>query len=137
MTKDTPKDAQLNNVFWLTRATCSSFPRLLTPYYAKRSDANSPCVAPYDIACRGGYPRSLARCKHQGPPRSQPRINRVSLGTGHSTKFGSRPGSGYSGAWTIRNASRWEPDKRAGKPCIRGLRITVSDVLELLELPVR
>lgn len=25
-----------------------------------------------------------------------------------------------------------EPDKRGGKPCIRGLRITVSDVLEYL-----
>ena len=25
-----------------------------------------------------------------------------------------------------------EPDKRSGKPCIRGLRITVTDVLEYL-----
>jgi uncharacterized protein (DUF433 family) len=25
-----------------------------------------------------------------------------------------------------------EPDKRSGKPCIRGLRITVSDVLDYL-----
>lgn len=25
-----------------------------------------------------------------------------------------------------------EPDKRGGKPCIRGLRITVQDVLEYL-----
>ena len=25
-----------------------------------------------------------------------------------------------------------EPDKRSGKPCIRGLRITVQDVLESL-----
>jgi uncharacterized protein (DUF433 family) len=25
-----------------------------------------------------------------------------------------------------------EPDKRGGKPCIRGMRITVSDVLEYL-----
>jgi uncharacterized protein (DUF433 family) len=25
-----------------------------------------------------------------------------------------------------------EPDKRSGKPCIRGLRITVDDVLEYL-----
>jgi uncharacterized protein (DUF433 family) len=25
-----------------------------------------------------------------------------------------------------------EPDKRSGKPCIRGLRVTVSDVLDYL-----
>lgn len=25
-----------------------------------------------------------------------------------------------------------EPDKRSGKPCIRGLRMTVTDVLEYL-----
>ena len=25
-----------------------------------------------------------------------------------------------------------EPEKRAGKPCIRGLRITVRDILEYL-----
>ena len=25
-----------------------------------------------------------------------------------------------------------EPDKRSGKPCIRGMRVTVSDVLEYL-----
>jgi uncharacterized protein (DUF433 family) len=25
-----------------------------------------------------------------------------------------------------------EPDKRSGKPCIRGLRITVQDILEYL-----
>lgn len=27
-----------------------------------------------------------------------------------------------------------EPGKRGGRPCIRGIRITVSDVLELLAL---
>ncbi len=32
----------------------------------------------------------------------------------------------YKGIITI------EPDKRGGKPCIRGLRITVYDVLEYL-----
>jgi len=32
----------------------------------------------------------------------------------------------YSGIITI------EPGKRSGKPCIRGLRITVQDVLEYL-----
>ena len=34
--------------------------------------------------------------------------------------------SGYSGIITV------EPGKRGGKPCIRGLRITVYDVLEYL-----
>ena len=33
---------------------------------------------------------------------------------------------GYSGIITM------EPGKRSGKPCIRGLRITVYDVLEYL-----
>ena len=32
----------------------------------------------------------------------------------------------YAGIITI------EPDKRGGKPCIRGLRISVGDVLEYL-----
>ena len=32
----------------------------------------------------------------------------------------------YEGIITI------EPDKRSGKPCIRGLRITVYDILEYL-----
>ena len=32
----------------------------------------------------------------------------------------------YQGIITI------EPDKRNGKPCVRGLRITVQDVLEYL-----
>ena len=32
----------------------------------------------------------------------------------------------YSGAITV------EPGKRGGKPCIRGLRITVQDILEYL-----
>ena len=31
-----------------------------------------------------------------------------------------------------RNYITIEPDKRGGKPCIRGLRITVQDVLEYL-----
>jgi len=30
------------------------------------------------------------------------------------------------------NIVTFEPDKRGGKPCIRGLRITVTDVLEYL-----
>jgi uncharacterized protein (DUF433 family) len=31
-----------------------------------------------------------------------------------------------------RNYITIEPDKRGGKPCIRGMRITVQDVLEYL-----
>lgn len=31
-----------------------------------------------------------------------------------------------------RNIITIEPGKRSGKPCVRGLRITVSDVLEYL-----
>ncbi len=31
-----------------------------------------------------------------------------------------------------RNYITIEPDKRSGKPCIRGMRITVQDVLEYL-----
>ncbi len=31
-----------------------------------------------------------------------------------------------------RNYITIEPDQRSGKPCIRGLRITVQDVLEYL-----
>ncbi|MDR3575077.1 MAG: DUF433 domain-containing protein, partial [Anaerolineaceae bacterium] len=44
-------------------------------------------------------------------------------GTGFSTRVGFMP---YSDILTI------EPGKRSGKPCIRGLRITVYDVLEYL-----
>jgi uncharacterized protein (DUF433 family) len=31
-----------------------------------------------------------------------------------------------------RNYITIEPDKRSGKPCVRGMRITVQDVLEYL-----
>ncbi len=31
-----------------------------------------------------------------------------------------------------RDRITFEPDKRSGRPCIRGLRITVSDVLDYL-----
>lgn len=48
-----------------------------------------------------------------------------------------------SGLRAVRSGVRWpimswtdritiEPGKRAGKPCIRGLRITVTDILEYL-----
>jgi len=33
---------------------------------------------------------------------------------------------------TYRDLITIEPDKRGGKPCIRGMRITVYDVLEYL-----
>jgi len=36
------------------------------------------------------------------------------------------------GAMDYRKLITIEPDKRGGKPCIRGLRITVYDVLEYL-----
>ena len=35
-------------------------------------------------------------------------------------------------AWAIPKNITVEPGKRGGKPCIRGMRITVSDVLEYL-----
>lgn len=38
----------------------------------------------------------------------------------------------YSGAMTYSDIITLEPGKRGGKPCIRGLRITVYDVLEYL-----
>ena len=34
--------------------------------------------------------------------------------------------------WTIGTESRWNPASGGGKPCIRGMRITVYDVLEYL-----
>jgi uncharacterized protein (DUF433 family) len=36
----------------------------------------------------------------------------------------------YHWQMDYRNVITIEPDKRGGKPCIRGLRITVYDVLE-------
>ncbi len=38
----------------------------------------------------------------------------------------------YNGAMNWREVITVEPDKRSGKPCIRGMRVTVSDVLEYL-----
>jgi len=64
--------------------------------------------------------------------------------TGKVTVRGSRDGKGRAhtvdpaGAWPYLYGMDWrsritmEPGKRSGKPCIRGLRITVSDVLEYL-----
>jgi len=45
------------------------------------------------------------------------------------------PGRGFShrvGTCRTRTSFTIEPGKRGGKPCIRGLRITVYDVLEYL-----
>ncbi len=38
----------------------------------------------------------------------------------------------YLGYMDYRQIITIEPGKRGGKPCVRGLRITVSDVLEYL-----
>ena len=45
------------------------------------------------------------------------------------------PGTGFSpkvGRMTYSDIIMIEPGKRGGKPCIRGLRVTVYDVLEYL-----
>lgn len=48
-------------------------------------------------------------------------------------EFVDRPlGSGYGGDMDYKHLITIEPDKRSGQPCIRGLRITVKDVLEYL-----
>jgi uncharacterized protein (DUF433 family) len=41
-------------------------------------------------------------------------------------------GSGYRSHMDYSHLITIEPDKRSGKPCIRGLRMTVQDVLEYL-----
>jgi uncharacterized protein (DUF433 family) len=41
-------------------------------------------------------------------------------------------GKGHTTAMSYRDIIMIEPGKRSGKPCIRGLRITVYDVLEYL-----
>jgi uncharacterized protein (DUF433 family) len=38
----------------------------------------------------------------------------------------------YCGAMDYKHLITLEPDKRSGQPCIRGLRMTVQDVLEYL-----
>lgn len=40
--------------------------------------------------------------------------------------------SDYPNCMNYRDIITIEPDKRGGKPCIRGLRITVYDILEYL-----
>jgi uncharacterized protein (DUF433 family) len=44
----------------------------------------------------------------------------------------SRSSSEYVPAMEYQGTVTIEPDKRSGKPCVRGLRITVQDVLEYL-----
>ncbi len=46
--------------------------------------------------------------------------------------LGQRRVLGAAGGSGIAQGGTLEPDKRSGKPCIRGLRITVYDVLEYL-----
>ena len=43
-----------------------------------------------------------------------------------------RTGDGYDSRMNYEGIITIEPGKRGGKPCIRGLRITVYDVLEYL-----
>lgn len=56
------------------------------------------------------------------------------LGTagGRGLGAGGRRGAGYDCVVDYREIIVIEPGKRGGKPCIRGLRITVSDVLQYL-----
>jgi uncharacterized protein (DUF433 family) len=43
-----------------------------------------------------------------------------------------RPRAGYGCGMDYSHIITIEPDKRSGQPCIRGLRMTVQDVLEYL-----
>jgi uncharacterized protein (DUF433 family) len=43
-----------------------------------------------------------------------------------------RSGRNYYGTMSYRDIITIEPGKRGGKPCIRGMRMTVYDVLEYL-----
>ena len=46
--------------------------------------------------------------------------------------FSDEPGLCYYLVMDYRKIITIEPDKRSGKPCIRGTRMTVTDVLEYL-----
>jgi uncharacterized protein (DUF433 family) len=48
------------------------------------------------------------------------------------TQVDGRPIPGYGGSMDYEHLITIEPDKRSGQPCIRGLRMTVQDVLEYL-----
>ncbi len=47
-------------------------------------------------------------------------------------RLGNRKGGQYGSAMSYQSVVTLEPGKRGGKPCIRGMRVTVSDVLEYL-----
>ncbi len=51
---------------------------------------------------------------------------------GSETCSGGRRAARMADAMNYRDVITIEPGKRGGKPCIRGLRITVYDVLEYL-----
>jgi len=42
------------------------------------------------------------------------------------------PGTSYASGMSYNEIISIDPDKRSGKPCIRGTRMTVTDVLEYL-----
>jgi uncharacterized protein (DUF433 family) len=48
------------------------------------------------------------------------------------TKFDPNPGRAYTPGVDYRDIITIEPGRRGGKPIIRGMRITVQDVLEYL-----
>ncbi len=53
-------------------------------------------------------------------------------GCGRATQLDRARETAYLGQVDYRALITIDPDKRGGKPCIRGLRITVYDVLETL-----
>ncbi len=63
-----------------------------------------------------------------GTRRARP--ERTSGASTSELTFGRR--AAYSLAMDWRSRITFDPGKRGGKPCIRGLRITVTDILEYL-----
>lgn len=81
--------------------------------------------------------RALSGRARSYPPADAPPMRVAELQSGYSPAPPPREGEasqsrreeeemGYAGRITL------EPGKRSGKPCVRGLRITVSDVLDYL-----
>ena len=62
-------------------------------------------------------------------PSRTARTSALEAGTAKLTLIAARP---YPRLVDYRDRITIEPDKRGGKPCIRGLRITVYDVLDYL-----